>query len=181
MRPRNVFEDFEALTNAIANARLDFFNSVAAADGRDLDDWFRADSELLKPVPIEISESNDTYQFDPLRFEIRVECSFGNAFYKDGIGGDVAHTSGRGRSNARVNLVPARRDRRHIQMTLLTGDGVAVEDQRPEGEDRYRHSQDQRDNAIHTPHVQDVGFDICEVESVGKSYPGKVDGEDYAA
>jgi HSP20 family molecular chaperone IbpA len=50
-----------APTNAIAQRTFGLFQQRGGADGRDLEDWFRAESELLKPVPIEISESNDTY------------------------------------------------------------------------------------------------------------------------
>ena len=58
---------------------------------------------------------------------------------------------------------------------------VTVEDQGRECEDCYRHDQDQRCNAIHAPHLQNVCFDVCEVEPVGKSNAGKIGREDYAA
>jgi HSP20 family protein len=85
---RNIFEDFEALTNAITQRAFGLFQQRGGADGLDLEDWFRAEAELLKPVPIEISESNDTYTiraevpgFDAKDLTIRAE---GNSVYIHG-------------------------------------------------------------------------------------------------
>ena len=85
---RNIFEDFEALTNAIAQRAFGLFQQRGGADCGDLEDWFRAESELLKPVPIEISESNDTYTiraevpgFDAKDLSVRAE---GNSVYIHG-------------------------------------------------------------------------------------------------
>lgn len=58
---RNVFEDMEAITKRIAQRAFNFFEERGSWDGRDTDDWFRAEAELLKPVPIELSESNDGF------------------------------------------------------------------------------------------------------------------------
>jgi HSP20 family protein len=60
-KTHNIFEDFEALRNEIARRAFGFFQNRGSVNGRDLDDWFLAESELLKPVPIEMSESNDGY------------------------------------------------------------------------------------------------------------------------
>jgi len=57
----NFFEDMETLTNQIAQRAFNLFQERGAYDGNDWGDWFRAESELLKPVPIEISESTDSY------------------------------------------------------------------------------------------------------------------------
>ena len=77
---RSIFEDFEALTNTIAQRAFGFFQQRGSADGWDLDDWVRAESELLKPVPIEMSESDDGYTiraevpgFDVKDLNVRVE------------------------------------------------------------------------------------------------------------
>ena len=82
---RNIFEDFEALTNAITQRAFSLFQQRGGGDGRDLDDWFHAEAEMLKPVPIEITESNDTYTiraevpgFDAKDLTIRAE---GNSVY----------------------------------------------------------------------------------------------------
>ncbi|HEV2274245.1 MAG TPA: Hsp20/alpha crystallin family protein [Acidobacteriaceae bacterium] len=85
---RDIFDDFEALGNAIAQRAFGFFQQRGYADGRDLDDWFRAESELLKPMPIEISESDDSYTiraevpgFDVKDLSVRAE---GNSIYIHG-------------------------------------------------------------------------------------------------
>ena len=57
----NFFEDMEALSREIAQRAFDLFQQRGAYPGGDLDDWFRAESALLKPVPIEMSESADSY------------------------------------------------------------------------------------------------------------------------
>jgi HSP20 family protein len=84
---RDVFDDFEAITKAIAQRAFGFFQQ-RGTDGRDSDDWFRAESELLKPVPIEISESGESYTiraevpgFDAKDLSVRTE---GNSVYIHG-------------------------------------------------------------------------------------------------
>ncbi len=76
----NTFAYLDSLTNAIAQRAFGFFEQRGMADGRDLDDWFRAESDLLKPVPIEISESTDGYTiraevpgFEAKDLNVRVE------------------------------------------------------------------------------------------------------------
>ncbi len=56
----DVMEEVKGIFDAISNRAFGFFQE-RGTNGQDLNDWFRAESELLKPVPIEISESNDTY------------------------------------------------------------------------------------------------------------------------
>ncbi|WP_348270080.1 Hsp20 family protein [Edaphobacter paludis] len=60
-RISNIFEDFDALTKAIAQRAFGFFEQRGSSNGGAWDDWLRAESELLKQVPIEISESDDNY------------------------------------------------------------------------------------------------------------------------
>jgi HSP20 family protein len=60
-RRQNILEEMEALSNRIAQRAFDLFQIRGGFDGYDLDDWFRAESELLKPVPIEMSESPESY------------------------------------------------------------------------------------------------------------------------
>jgi len=57
----NIIEDFDALSNAIAQRAFGFFQQRGGGNGLDRDDWLRAESELLKPVPIEMSETKDSY------------------------------------------------------------------------------------------------------------------------
>lgn len=79
----NIFKDFERLTNEIARRAFGFFQSRGGIIGRDFDDWIRAESELLKPVPIELSESNDSYTiraevpgFDVKDLSVKAEPNF---------------------------------------------------------------------------------------------------------
>lgn len=51
---------------SVAARAYDLFEGRGREDGRDLEDWFRAESELLLPVPIEMKEYDD-------RFAVRAE------------------------------------------------------------------------------------------------------------
>ena len=77
---QNIFEQMEALSTQIAQRAFNIFRDRGGFDGRDLDDWFRAEAELLKPVPIELSESDDSFTvraevpgFDPKEITVQVE------------------------------------------------------------------------------------------------------------
>jgi len=81
-------EEFEALSNAIAGRAFGLFQQRGRADGQDQNDWFRAESELLKPVPIEVSETETGYSvraevpgFDIKELNVRAEP---NALYIHG-------------------------------------------------------------------------------------------------
>lgn len=77
---RDFFEDLEALNRTIAQRAFDLFVQRGGWNGQDLGDWFRAESELVKPVPIEVSESDDSYTiraevpgFDAKTLTVRAE------------------------------------------------------------------------------------------------------------
>jgi len=53
----NLFDEFQAISNSIAERAFRLFQDRGRKDGHDLGDWFRAESELLKPVPIEVTET----------------------------------------------------------------------------------------------------------------------------
>lgn len=57
---RNFFADMDDLNSRIAQRAFELFQGRDWG-GRDLDDWFQAESEILKPVPIQISETEDSY------------------------------------------------------------------------------------------------------------------------
>jgi len=57
----NLLEEMERLTRRISERAFNLFQQRGGSDGRDWDDWFKAESEVLKAVPIEISESPDSY------------------------------------------------------------------------------------------------------------------------
>ena len=75
-----LFEEMESLTNRIAQRAFDLFQQRGAIDGEDWNDWFRAESELLKVVPIEIGEADDSFSlraevpgFDAKEITVQVE------------------------------------------------------------------------------------------------------------
>ncbi|MGA8151339.1 MAG: Hsp20/alpha crystallin family protein [Terriglobales bacterium] len=68
------------LYDVIARKAFDFFESRARSPGHDQEDWFRAESELLHPVPLNVTESNGEYivrcevpGFDSKDLEVIVE------------------------------------------------------------------------------------------------------------
>lgn len=56
----SLFENINLLHNAIARRAFEIFEANGGIIGRDLDHWFRAEAELLHPVPLNFSESDDT-------------------------------------------------------------------------------------------------------------------------
>lgn len=58
---RDLFDDMDAITSRIAERAFSLFHERGGLAGRDWDDWFHAESELLKAVPVEISETDDSY------------------------------------------------------------------------------------------------------------------------
>jgi HSP20 family protein len=51
-----MLERLAEATNETATKAFDFFRDRGGEWGKELDDWFRAESELLRPVPVEILE-----------------------------------------------------------------------------------------------------------------------------
>jgi HSP20 family protein len=49
----------QELYNSIARRAFEIFEGRGRVDGRDLEDWFGAESELLHPVHLDIAESDD--------------------------------------------------------------------------------------------------------------------------
>jgi HSP20 family protein len=47
--------------DVIARRAFDILESHGRSPGHERDDWFRAESELLHPVPLNVTESNDEY------------------------------------------------------------------------------------------------------------------------
>jgi HSP20 family protein len=57
--PNELFEHTQDLFDLIARRAYELFESRGASHGNDWDDWFRAESELLKPVEIRVLESGE--------------------------------------------------------------------------------------------------------------------------
>lgn len=60
VEPETLFERINHLRESIARRAFELFEGRGALLGRDLDDWFRAEMELLHPVHMEITEADDT-------------------------------------------------------------------------------------------------------------------------
>jgi HSP20 family protein len=54
--PSTFVDELTQLFNKIEKRAYELFEGRGRQDGRDLDDWFRAEGELLQPVPLEIIE-----------------------------------------------------------------------------------------------------------------------------
>jgi HSP20 family protein len=57
----DLLERVRALSNAIAHRAFELFDGRGRADGHDLEDWFRAESEFLGPVHLDLAESADAF------------------------------------------------------------------------------------------------------------------------
>lgn len=57
--PSMFMEEIDELMNKLEKRAYELFEWRGREDGRDLEDWFKAESELFKPVPLQISEKED--------------------------------------------------------------------------------------------------------------------------
>jgi len=58
--PSDLFERMQETYNAIARRAFEAFEGRGRADGHDLEDWFRAESELLHPLHLDVAETDQT-------------------------------------------------------------------------------------------------------------------------
>lgn len=56
--PAKMVERFAALTKETAERAFGFFEERGGGVGSELDDWFRAESELLLPVTVDVTETD---------------------------------------------------------------------------------------------------------------------------
>ncbi|MDE3136722.1 MAG: DUF2934 domain-containing protein, partial [Acidobacteriota bacterium] len=75
-----IFQDMRESFDSIARRAYEIFEANGRQFGRDMEDWFRAERELLQPVNVEIRESDDLLTlkaevpgFDAKDLEISVE------------------------------------------------------------------------------------------------------------
>jgi HSP20 family protein len=54
----NIFDRMEEIHNSIARRAFELFEGKGRWPGRDWDDWFRAESEMLHPMHLELAESD---------------------------------------------------------------------------------------------------------------------------
>jgi HSP20 family protein len=56
-----IFNQFSQINNAIARRAFELFESHGGSPGHEMEDWSRAESEVLHPVPLNVTESDDEY------------------------------------------------------------------------------------------------------------------------
>lgn len=56
--PTDVFDRLQQTYDAIARRAFEIFENSGHTFGREVDDWLRAESEILQPVPLEVSETD---------------------------------------------------------------------------------------------------------------------------
>jgi HSP20 family protein len=56
-----LFDRIQELSNSIAHRAFEIFENRGRALGRDLEDWLRAESEILHPVHLDVAESGDAF------------------------------------------------------------------------------------------------------------------------
>jgi HSP20 family protein len=76
----SLFDQMENTFNALARRAYEIFESNGRAFGRDLENWFQAEKELLHPVPLNIAESDESFEvkaevpgFNEKEIEIGIE------------------------------------------------------------------------------------------------------------
>jgi HSP20 family molecular chaperone IbpA len=60
VEPETLLERISNRQESIARHAFELFEARGALFGRDLDDWFRAETELFHPVHLQITETDDT-------------------------------------------------------------------------------------------------------------------------
>jgi len=56
-----ISNEFSQIYDVIARRAFGIFESRSRSPGHELEDWFRAESELLRPVPVNVTESDGDY------------------------------------------------------------------------------------------------------------------------
>jgi HSP20 family protein len=56
-----ISNQFSQIYDVIARRAFDIFESRGRSPGHELEDWVRAESELLRPVPLNVAESDGEY------------------------------------------------------------------------------------------------------------------------
>ncbi len=80
VEPETLLDRMNRIHNAIARRAFEIFEGKGALLGHELDDWFKAETELLHPIHLNISESAEALQieaevpgFDVKDLEVNVE------------------------------------------------------------------------------------------------------------
>lgn len=98
----NMLEEMEAFERRVRERAFDLFQRRSPWDGNEWDDWFKAESEMLKPIPLELSETGDSYSvraevpgFHPGDLTVQAE---GNSVCIHGRNEKKKENSGKGRN-----------------------------------------------------------------------------------
>jgi HSP20 family protein len=59
--PEQIIDHMKETFGAVSRRAFEIFEASGRRPGRDLDDWFQAERELLQPLQVEISETERTY------------------------------------------------------------------------------------------------------------------------
>jgi len=59
VEPRTLLERFNKLSDQISRRAYEIFEGRGKTFGQDLEDWFKAESEILHPVQFRMAETND--------------------------------------------------------------------------------------------------------------------------
>jgi HSP20 family protein len=59
LSPIEFWTDVDNLIDQVRQRAFQLFEGRGRIDGYDLDDWFKAEMELLKPIPLEITEKDN--------------------------------------------------------------------------------------------------------------------------
>ena len=80
VEPKTLFDRINRLYDSTARRAFELFESNGGIFGRDLDDWFKAESELLHPVHVHLGETDTVYSvsvevpgFSTKELEVSVE------------------------------------------------------------------------------------------------------------
>jgi HSP20 family protein len=80
VEPRSLFERIHQMEQAVARRAFEFFERDGGIFGRELEHWFKAEAELLHPVHMNVSETDEALAveaevpgFSPSELEISIE------------------------------------------------------------------------------------------------------------
>jgi HSP20 family protein len=128
-----MFEKMAEVTRETAIRAFDFFRQRGGDFGKELEDWFKAESEILRPVPVEISElDNDLFVkaavpgFMPNEIEVSVK---DNTLFISGASesgekketGNVIHTEWKSNKFMRQIPLPSAVDANNVKAVLKDG------------------------------------------------------------
>ena len=128
----DLLEQFDKVYDSIARRAFELFNGNGKSAGHELDDWLRAESEMLHPVQLEMTESDGEFTilaevpgFSAKDVEIKVEprrvTIAGHREIKEERNGRKIHCEWCADQMLRVFDLPAEVDSTKVNATLKDG------------------------------------------------------------